>query len=85
MFDQWIIKSKEGEKTQQNKFIAWQHWIGGSLSGTEEIRGGRLTIQCLKSKLLSFFFPLSSFQTCLPNYYLWEIPAVKARVVVTQG
>lgn len=48
---------KGGKKPNKTNLLHGNTEVVGVLSGTEEIREGRLTIQCLKSKLLTFFFP----------------------------
>lgn len=50
---------RRGKKPNKTNLLHGNTEVVGVLSGREEIREGRLTIQCLKTKLLSFsfFFP----------------------------
>lgn len=70
---------KGGKKPNKTNLLHGNTEVVGVLSGTEEIREGRLTIQCLKPKLLSFFFFLNQFKTCLSNYKALEDPRYESR------
>lgn len=69
---------KGGKKPNKTNLLRGNTEVVGVLSGTEEIREGRLTIQCLKPKLFSFFFFLiNSKHVCL-IIKLWKTPDMKA-------